>query len=86
MKVRRHRQPAVERVIRAHCLAAREVRPQDLQRIFNLSYSRACRALVEYEALRLLGSQTAAGTRRWTTNLPVDDSRVRELRQGLGWR
>lgn len=72
----------MEQDVRAFCLAAKEVRPRDLQRSFRLSYSQACRNLEELEALRLLGYQQD----RWSTALPVNEARVSTLRNALGWQ
>jgi hypothetical protein len=72
-------------LIRSYCLNRSEVRAADLQRVYRLTFSEACRALEELEALRLLGSAPGPGARRWGVGLPVDDSRVRLLRRVLGW-
>lgn len=71
--------------IRAYCLSRSEVRAADLQRVYRLSFSEACRALEELEALRLLGSMPGPGARRWGVGLPVDPARAEMLRKALGW-
>lgn len=76
----------MEKEIRAHCLAGPEVRPRDLQGQFRLTYSEACRALEELEALRLLGSRMAGGSRAWSASFPSDETRVLDLRRAMGWR
>lgn len=69
--------------LRSYCLSSSSLlSPADLQREFRfLTYSGACRALEELEALRLLGSLQVAGARRWGVFLPVDEERVRTLRR-----
>lgn len=69
-------------MIRAFCLSGSDIRPGDLQRTFRLSYSQACRALEALEALRLLGYQQG----RWSTALPVNETRVLTLRKAFGWQ
>lgn len=72
----------MDKEIRAHCLTGQDIRPADLQRAFRLSYSQACRALEELEALRLLGYQQG----RRSTILPVNETRVSTFRKARGWQ
>ena len=71
--------------IRSYCLSRPEVRAADLQRVYRLSFSEACRALEELEALRVLGSLPTAGARHWSIRYPVEEDRVRVLRKAFGW-
>lgn len=71
----------MDKEIRAFCLSGKDIRPGGLQRAFRFSYSQACRALEELEALRLLGYHQG----RWSTALPVNEARVLALRKALGW-
>lgn len=71
--------------IRAYCLSRSEVRVSDLQSVYRLSFSGACRALEELEALRLMGSMPTAGARHWSVRYPVDEERVAMLRRAFGW-
>lgn len=71
--------------VRSYCLSRSEVRASDLQRVYRLSFSEACRALEELEALRVLGSMPTAGARCWSVRYPVEEDRVRLLRKAFGW-
>lgn len=73
----------MDKEVRSFCLAAPEVRPRDLQAEFRLTYSQACRALEELEALRLLGSRMAGGSRVWSARFSVDEARLPLLRKAL---
>lgn len=75
--------PAVGAAVRAYCLSRPEVRVADLQRIYRLTFSEACRVLEELEALRLLGSEVDRGVRRWGAGLAVEPERSAAASEGV---
>jgi hypothetical protein len=69
--------------LRAFVLARGHTRVADLMRQ-GLTYHQACRALEDLESDRLVGHRSIHGISEWSPGYPVDEERVKALRELYG--